>query len=157
MIETPLQNINQLKRLAAKLQENQEFMAWILAKYQRKEHLDYEQIVSHFNTTPEMFVRLALCKNPNTNSANFAIQVREIATYTNIDPEILANVIRQVDSMDSLLKYPGNNLKTERSARRLVPGILAAARDRTENEETDSDKTNSLSIDDTKGGNDVAR
>ncbi|MBE3116810.1 hypothetical protein IMZ68_06350, partial [Candidatus Bathyarchaeota archaeon] len=107
------------------------------------------------NTTPEMFVRLALCKCPNSNSETFASQVREIATYTNIDPVILANVIRQVNSLDALSKLPQRGEGLNENVRKLVPGLLAAARDKIENEEVENGKTNNESKDVT-GGDDVA-
>lgn len=155
MSETPLSNIKQLRQLAVKLQENHEFMAWTLAAYQTKEHIDEDRLMVQLKTTPEMFVRLALCKCPNPNSATFASQVREIATYTNIDPVSVAIIIRQVDSLDILSKLPRKNEAKNESARTFASGLLAAARDKTGEEEAENEKNDNESKGIT-GGNDVA-
>ena len=153
MNETPLPNTNQLRLLAAKLQENHEFMAWILVAYQRKEHIDNDHIIAQLKITPEMFVRLALCKCPNPNSVTFASQVREIAAYTNIDPVSVANIIRQVDSLDILSKLPRKGEAVNESTRTFASGLLTAARDKTDNEETEHGKTDNESNDATGGNN----
>jgi hypothetical protein len=156
MSETPFPKASPLKYLAAKLQDNHEFMAWVVATYQRKEHINNDQIIAQLKTTPEMLVRLALCKCPNSDSMAFASQVREIANYTNIDPVILANIIRQVNSLDAFSKLPRKSAELNGSARKLAPGLLAAARDKIENEEIENRETNNQSQDIT-GGDDVAR
>lgn len=155
MDEAPLLNINQLSQLAAKLRENHEFMAWILATYQRIEHIDGNHFIAQLRITPEMFVRLALCKCPNPNSDTFASQVRKIASYTNIDPTDLANVIRQVDSQNALLKLPRRSEEINRSERKYSARLLAATRDKTEKEESENGERNNES-ESKSGGNNVA-
>jgi hypothetical protein len=155
MNETPIPGTNQLKLLAAKLKDNHGFMAWILSTYQQKEYIDDDHLMAQLKTNPEMFVRLALCKCPDSNSSIFASQVREIATYTNIDPEILANVIRQVESLDIFLRLPNRGEQSTKVARNIPSGFLAAARDKTDGEETETGKSDS-ELNNETGGDDVA-
>lgn len=151
MNKTPHTNIDQLKLLVAKLKENHDFLAWVFSTYQRKEHMDDEQLISLFKTTPEMFVRLALCKCPNPDSSAFASQIREISTFTNIDPSVLASIIRQVDTLELFSKIP--NRESTQAIGRLATGLLAAARDNLEGEENEP-KDSSKGSDSVKGGND---
>ncbi len=156
MNNTPLPITNELQNLVAKLQKNHDFMAWLLSTYKRKERIDDDQLIAQLKTTPEMFVRLALCKCPNPESVAFSSQIREIATYTHIDPAILANVIRQVDTLNILSEIPRKTKELNEGARIITSGLLAAARDKAENEEDGNVKTNDESKDKT-GGDDVAR
>lgn len=156
MSETLSSTTNQLKNLAAKLQENHEFMAWILVAYKQKERIDENLLIAQLKTTPEMFVRLALCKSPNLDSVAFASQIREIAAYTNIDSAILANVIRQVDTLDVLSKLPRKAEELKESTRKIPSGLLAAARDKSENDEEDENIKTKNEPKDTTGGDNVA-
>ena len=153
MIKTPPAYLDQLRLLVAKLKENPDFLAWVLSTYQKREHIDDERLIAHLKTTPEMLVRLALCKRPNPNSSAFASQIRKISTYTNTDPSDLANIIRQVDALEFLSKIP-NRESTQRIGR-LATGLLTAARDKLDVEE-DEPKDSSNESDGSKGGNDVA-
>ena len=155
MNKTPPIYTDQLKLLALKLKENHDFLAWVLSTYQQKEHIDEERLVAQLKTTPEMLVRLALCKRPNPNSSTFASQIREISTYTNTDPIDLANIIRQVDALEIFSKIQNNKKESTETIGRLVPGLLAAARDKLDGEE-DENKNYRKESDDSTGGKDVA-
>lgn len=149
MNKTPHINTDQLRLLATRLKENHDFLAWTLSTYQQKEHIDDERLIAHLKTTPEMLVRLALCKCPNPNSSAFASQIREISAYTNIDPIDLAYIIRQVDSLEILSKIP--NKESPQAVGRLASGLLAAARDKLDVEE-DEPKDSSNESDGSNGG-----
>jgi hypothetical protein len=155
MSETPLNTIEQLKLLAKRLQTNEEFMSFVLAAYQRREHIDDDHLMVQFNTTPEMLIRLALCKRPNTNVASFSSQLREISAYTKIDPGLLANVIRQVESIDALIKLPSKGVDKKGLASKRMPGLLAAARDQTEEKKIEENKAD-YEAKEEKGEDDVA-
>lgn len=129
----------QLAGLASRLQNDPAFMASILAVYQKQERLSDEALAAQFKSTPEMMVRLALCKRPETTSSRFADQVRQIATYTNLDAAQLAQMIRQVDSLAKLSEQPKATRPgtTSTKTAQFYPGLLAAARDRTEADEDD--------------------
>lgn len=128
-----------LAGLARRLRDNPAYMAHILAIYQRHERLDEKALADHLGTTPEMLTRLALCKRPEANSPQFAQQVRQLAAYTQSEAGQLANLIRQVDSLERLADRPAvpGKESAETSPRQLRPGLLAAARDRSDTDEAD--------------------
>lgn len=130
----------QLAGLASRLQNDPAFMASILAAYQKQERLSDETLAAQLKSTPEMMVRLALCKRPEATSSRFADQVRQIAAYTNLDAAQLAHIIRQVDSLAKLSEQPKATRPgvTSATTGQFYPGLLAAARDRTEAAEDDS-------------------
>ena len=123
-----------LAGLAHRLKDNPDFMAYVLTIYQTQERLDDSALAEHLGTTLDALSRLALCKRPEAVSARFADQVRQIAAYISADPAVLANVIRQVDSLEALAKRP-MALDSEKLGFRQLrsqAGLLAAARDRSE-------------------------
>lgn len=130
----------QLAKLAHRLRDNPTFMASILATYQQQERLSDDALAAQLQTTPEMVVRLALCKRPDASSPQFADQVRQIATYTNGDAGQLAHLVRRVDSLLKLAQKPKPSQSEEITAQRkqLYHGLMAAARDRIETNEDDS-------------------
>jgi hypothetical protein len=130
----------QLAGLAKRLRHDSAFMASVLATYQKQERLSDEALAAQLKSTPEMMVRLALCKRPEATSSRFADQVCQIAAYTNLDAAQLAHIIRQVDSLARLSEQPRapQSEATRAKTVRFYPGLLAAARDRTEADEDDS-------------------
>ena len=84
--------------LAHRLKDNPGFMAYILSIYQMQEYLDDESLAEHFGITVDMLARLALCKCPSVEPGRFDSQIRQIASYVSIEPALLADVIRQVNS-----------------------------------------------------------
>jgi hypothetical protein len=129
-----------LAGLAHRLKGNPDFMAYVLSVYQTQECLDDRALAEHLRTTVEMLPRLALCKRPSTESARFADQVRQIAAYVSTDPAVVANVIRQVGSLEALARRPVVLDSDEQPTRQpyTEAGLLAAARDRSE---ADSDQS----------------
>lgn len=127
----------QMSSLARRLRDNPNFMARVLAGYQEQERLGDDALAEHLHTTPTALARLALCKRPDSSSPQFADQVRQIATYTNIDAAQLANMVRQVDSLEKLSELPRIYAPEEADALQggLQPGLLAVARDRSESAE----------------------
>ncbi len=130
---------------ARRLQSDARFMAYVLAVYQRLEGLSEEGLASELGTWPEMLTRLALCQRPCGDAAHFAEQVRRMADYTLIDEAQLAGILRQVESLEQLAQRPVSGPATAES--RLPEwGVLAAARDR-EDEEANDDATPSAAKD----------
>jgi hypothetical protein len=127
----------QLAGLAHRLQDNPDFMAYVLAIYKKQERLSEGTLTEHLSTTPAKLTRLALCRRPDSNSHKFADQVRQIAAYTGIDAAQVANIIRQVDSLKKLYERPKilDSGEADIPRRQLQPGLLAAARDRSESED----------------------
>ncbi|MBE7556753.1 MAG: hypothetical protein HS126_37380 [Anaerolineales bacterium] len=111
-------------------------MAQVLAAYQKQERLSDQALIAHLNTTSKMLTRLALCKKPDPNSSEFANQIRQIASYTEIEVAQIASIVRQVESLQKLAERSEPNVPQDTTAHQpqLRKGLLAAARDRTEAE-----------------------
>jgi hypothetical protein len=123
-----------LAGLARRLKDNPDFMAYVLSVYQTQERLDDTALAERLGTSLDMLSRLALCKRPSTKPEQFADQVRQITVYVGIDSGVLANVIRQVDSLEALERQ-ATALDSDRQATyrsHTEAGLLAAARDRSE-------------------------
>ena len=125
-----------LKSLAQRLETDPHFMAYALAQYRLQEGIEVEEIAQSLGMMPEMISRLAVCLRPDSLSPQFAEQVREIADYTLADEERLANLLRQVSGLEKLgrLQQSPAAADAEESAL-LMPGLLAVARDRDDEEE----------------------
>ena len=76
-------------------------MAYVLTTYQRQERLSDDALSQYLNATPAAMPRLALCKRPASDSPQFADQIRQIADYAGVDAVQLANMVRQVSSLDA--------------------------------------------------------
>lgn len=137
MNEPSSETLGQMQRIAKRLQQDQRFMASVLSTYQLQEHLTDENLANSLNITQVNIARLALCKRPDTLSSAFADEVRQIANYVQIDPGVLANLVRQVDNLREFGKRPFSNNVSEAnvSPSTLSQGLLAAARDRSEEEQ----------------------
>jgi hypothetical protein len=128
--------------LAVRLEADTRFMANVLHKYQRQERLSRDEIIKRFKISNEQFAQLALCKRPNTEAEDFALQIRKISNVTGVNTSIIVGIIRQVESLEALLRQP-NVEETTVSNRQTIPhhGALATARDREENHEPDDNWT----------------
>lgn len=129
-----------LTGLARRLQSDPRFMAYTLAVYQEQEGLEEDDLALALGMVPEMLSRLALCKRPDAQSPEFAVQVREIADYTLADEAQLASLLRQVSSLEKLAQRRRDPAATGESdvAEPLMTGLLAVARDRDEAEEDEA-------------------
>ena len=105
------------EELVRRLKSNPDFVAYVFGRYQEQEGISDENLPAVLGTLPELVSRLALCRKPAADAANFATSVREIADYTLVDESLLADIIRQVSSLEALSKSS-------------QPEFLAAARDR---------------------------
>jgi hypothetical protein len=128
--------LHQMQKMANKLQDNPLYMAWVVSLFQKQEHITDYQLIELIKTDEESIAKLSLCKRPNSDSAEFAKQIKQISEYTNIDITFLANMIRQVESVESISKKLREPNKRSEETWQLG---LAAARDRT----ADSDKGDS--------------
>jgi len=125
------------KSLAQRLETDPRFMAHAMELYRRQEGVEIEELAQSLGLLPEMMARLALCLRPDARSPQFAEQVREIADYTLADEAQLANLLRQVSGLEKLGRIqqtPAAGDAEEASAP-LMPGLLAVARDRDDEEE----------------------
>lgn len=128
------ESLGPLTKLAHRLQSDPRYMSYALAVYQQQESLDEEELAHLLGTLPELILRLSLCKRPAPLSPTFAEQIRELADYTLTDEAQLANILRQVDSLEGLNQRPVSLITAEDDAqqRHALAGLLAAARDRDE-------------------------
>lgn len=126
-----------LKSMAERLEADPRFMAYALAQFRLQEGIEIEELAQSLGMMPEMMARLELCLRPDAGSPQFAAQVREIADYTLADEAQLANLLRQVSGLEKLGRIqqtPAAGDAEEASAP-LIPGLLAVARDRDDEEE----------------------
>jgi hypothetical protein len=96
-------NVNSaMQLLAEKLRGDPDFMAFVLDQFCRQEGISILELPDALGIMPEMVTRLALCRRPNPDTADFAKGIHEIADYTLADEAVLANIIRRVSSVHSL-------------------------------------------------------
>jgi hypothetical protein len=124
-------------RFARRLQSNPRFMAYVLHAYCQQEGFEFGELAGELGIAPEMLVRLALCRRPPGDAPSFAEQVRTIADYTLTDDAQLANILRQVESLEKLAQIPVPLAapEAESLAIEIPSGLLAAARDHEELDE----------------------
>lgn len=91
------QRHEQLAALARQLEGDSGFMAYVLKLYGEAEKLTEHEVVEQFDTTPEMLVRLALCKRPDKHSPQFTSQLEQLSAYTGIDAKRLETLIQKVN------------------------------------------------------------
>lgn len=128
-----------MTELANRLRTDPNYMSYVLFKYQAQERLADSALAVELGTLPELVVRLALCKRPSSQSATFANDVRLLAEYSLIDEARLANILRQVESLEKFwLRGEIRQLGDEERANSLN-GLLAAARDRVRSSKDSSD------------------
>jgi hypothetical protein len=98
-----------------------EYLAWVLARYVEREHLSEGELEQRLGIAAHDLPHLALCLRPRTD--HFADDVRQISARFNIDPSVLATIVRLVESLEALAA--GNVPEASESA-----GLLMAARAR---------------------------
>ena len=92
---SPLEH-QHLAFLAYQLEDDKRFMAYALRLYRDREQLTAQDISDELHTTPEMLVRLALCKRPNKRSPQFTEQLQQLSVYTGIDIERLKSLFQRL-------------------------------------------------------------
>ncbi len=121
-----------LRLLARRLEGNADFMASALALYRKQDRMDDRALAEQLGTSEDMLLRLALCKRPQSESPQFADQVRQMAQYVRIEAGRLANLLREIESLEQFSQLP------EARQAPLGSGLLAAARDRDESRADES-------------------
>jgi hypothetical protein len=104
--------------LIKQLAKRPEFMAYVLNRYLEQEKLSPEELAEELGTSPELALRLWLCKRPDPKSHDFRLLVQELADYCLADEVALAKVLRQVAWLEQI----GSPSSSQ--------AFLAAARDR---------------------------
>ena len=152
MSELSPRTITQLQAIARKLRDDPEYMAWILAAYQKLENLTDTQLRNKLGTNEHMLARLSLCKRPLPNSPDFQVQINQIVEYSNIDKLTLVNIIRLVDALTAFSSQGSVEDQEAASTHHLTAqrGLLAATRDKSDSETSQSENPE----DDCEGRND---
>ena len=131
-------------QLARRLRHDPRFMSHALATHYRQDELDVVPLAEDLGISPDLLIRLALCRRPETAFEEFANQVTEIADYTLTDEAQLASLLRQVDALEKFAELKGSGPDMAFEPRSLpLTGVLAAARDRGEEDEGNSESTGS--------------
>ncbi|MCD9186651.1 MAG: hypothetical protein LUM44_09465 [Pyrinomonadaceae bacterium] len=127
-----------LLNLAMELENDPAFMSHVLARYCQIEGLDKDALADELGIPLFLLARLALCKRPDADSPNFINEISEIADYIPMDELRLVSIIREVESL-AVLNNRADNHETEEFALNnpFSAGILAAARDRIEDDNAD--------------------
>ncbi len=99
------------------------FLASALEAYRSLNGLDDADLASYLGCSTEDMTRLAFCRRPVADAMTFRREVEQIAAYAFIRAERLAELLREVDSLEML----GRSATTR-------PGFLMAARDRVDEE-----------------------
>ncbi|MGL4647768.1 MAG: hypothetical protein ACRC1H_00060 [Caldilineaceae bacterium] len=135
-----------LERLGVESEMLPNTMASLLKQFARTEGLfSDEQLGNRLHLDATALRKLRLCLRPNGNSPLFGSQVRQIAEWVQMDPTLLANVVRQVEALEAMhesgattanslqVRLQAEALQSPASDRSVSPRIIAqmsAARDR---------------------------
>jgi hypothetical protein len=90
-----------LDRLAARLKTERGFMASALAALLAKDGLTEPRLAQRLRMPAANLARLALCRRPRADQADFVDQVRQIALYAGADANQLARLIRQAEALEN--------------------------------------------------------
>jgi hypothetical protein len=123
--------LENFRLLARKLASNPNYMANVLVLYQEEQGLDEERLARILGTTPEMILRLALCKRPDTSSVDSDDQIRELSDFTLIDEATLAGVLQRVDAFaerDAAVRESIGNKYRKRKPKTLMGALAAVGR-----------------------------
>ena len=148
----------QLELLAAQFVNDSNFLAWVLYTYQKQERLSEEKFLNHLNIHKTQYARLALCRRPDPDLADFAQQAHQIAEYVGIDLDILTRIIREVDSLAAMQNLPdaeAQGYEDKGTILNRTPGLLFAARDRSESEPSGNKQPDTSDEDQQPGEHDV--
>ncbi|HXG36823.1 MAG TPA: hypothetical protein VNL15_07625 [Dehalococcoidia bacterium] len=106
-----------LKRAAA----DPFFLGSALEAYRSLNGLDDTALADYLGCSTGDTIRLAFCRRPVTDAMTFRREVEQIAAYASVRADRLAQLLREVDSLETLRKSATTR-----------PGFLMAARDRVE-------------------------
>jgi hypothetical protein len=113
---------------ALRVSQDEFFLASALASYARSEDLDDEGLASVLGCTAKTLALLRLCRRPRPELPDFRADLSRVAERFDIDPGILAQVIRRADVL-AALQHSANEA-----------GLLMAARDRIDHQPADEDE-----------------
>jgi hypothetical protein len=110
-----------LERLGRRVEQDQFFLASLLAEYARAERLDDSGLAQALGCQPETLTGIRLCRAPRPDPAGFREDLRQVAERFGLDVGRLRDVMREAEALRRL-----------REGATGAPGFLMAARDRPE-------------------------
>jgi hypothetical protein len=105
---------------AQRAEQRHFFVASALAAYRKLHGMNETDLATFLDCAPAVLPRLALCRLPDTATAQFRPDVERIATYTGVNSLHLARLLREVEATTALQRLPQTP----------EHGFLLAARDR---------------------------
>jgi len=126
-----------LARAFKKAAELSLFVAADLRLYASLNGIPNEKLSSFLKCTTIELYKLGLCRRPDPLSPSFRSQVDKIASYSGVNGQRLAQVLRETDTAKTMWTF-GNAPLGARSA-----GYLMAARDKEDSSETGRSKRRS--------------
>jgi len=113
-----------LARAFEKAAEYSLFIAADLRLYRSFNGMPNEKLASFLNCTTIGLYKLGLCKRPDPLSPSFRSQVEEIASYSGVNGQRLAQLLRETDTTKAMWTLSKNPTGTR------SPAYLMAARDK---------------------------
>ena len=118
---TPWQDTELLVYVASRAKDHPEYLGWVLARFVEREHLSQRALGKSLGITRRDLLRLGLCLRPRAN--HFADDIRQISARFASDAAVLAGIVRQVESLQTLTAAAIGEAGAE-------SGLLVAARAR---------------------------
>jgi hypothetical protein len=122
-----------LSKLAKRASQTPDFFGSLLSAFQQQEDLTTNELAKFLGMRAQLLPRLALCRRPRSDSSDFAKEIREIARFTETNPDMLLTILRRVEALEALAahnKIVPMDVTEARTEWEGQPGFLAAARDR---------------------------
>lgn len=95
------QDFKLLKMFARRLSNDNRYMAYVLAVYEKHQGIDDVALAKKLGTFPEMVIRLSLYRRPSSGTANFEQQIHEFSENTLADLDSLREIISTVDRYEN--------------------------------------------------------
>lgn len=112
-----------LRHAARRASQHPFFLAAYLEAFRSQREMQEADLALFLGCAPDMLPKLALCRRPNPETQQFRSDVHHIARAFGIQPERLAQLIREVDALQALRKA------SPASGQLSTHGLLMAARD----------------------------
>jgi hypothetical protein len=117
-----------LRHAAQRATQHPFFLARPLLAYQAAHNLNDRALAAFLGCAPDDLPRLALCRRPRAAPPEFRADLAHLAARFHIRTEQLANLLREVDALQSIRRQSAQTQGAQR--------MLRAARDRDDEPET---------------------
>src|SRR4051794_731181 len=100
MAKNPEISSDLLAKVAARASSRPYLFAYVLARYAQINNLNDDGLCSYLGCDVVTLNRLRLCCRPDFEEPFFAFDIRLVAEKLNLNPYLLAALVREVDSVD---------------------------------------------------------